>query len=133
MFEKQKFTDRQVEKYFNSAIRDFKIAIDSDIPEVIFKFCYDSLLKIAITICAKNNLRVKSRAGHHIELLKKLSEHLNNEDIFIMSDEMRKKRNFDLYSGGVLISEKEALDYRKRLKKIVAQAEKYLNASQKLF
>ncbi len=133
MFEKQIFTNRQIEKYFNSALRDFKIAINSDVPEIIFKFCYDSLLKIAITICAKNNLRIKSRAGHHIKLLKKLSEYLNNEDIFIMSDGMRKKRNFDLYSGGVLISEKEALDYRKRLKKIVAQAEDYLSANQKLF
>lgn len=133
MFEKQKFTNRQVEKYFNSAIKDFKIAIDSEIPEVIFKFCYDSLLKIAITICAKNNLRIKSRAGHHIELLKKLSEYLNNEDIFIMSDEMRKKRNFDLYGGGVLISHKEALNYRKQLKNIATQAEKYLSMNQQLF
>ena len=28
MFEKQKFTDRQIEKYFNSALRDFKIAVN---------------------------------------------------------------------------------------------------------
>ena len=114
-------------------MRDFKIANNSEIPEVIFKFCYDSLLKIAITICAKNNLRIKSRTGHHVELLKNLSEYLNEEDIFIMSNEMRKKRNFDLYSGGVLISEKEALDYLERLKKIAAQAQKYLSANQKLF
>ena len=133
MFEKQKFTDRQIEKYFNSALRDFKIAVNSEVPEVIFKFCYDSLLKIAITICARNNLRVKSRAGHHIELLKKLAECLDNEDILIVSNEMRKKRNFDLYSGGVLTSEKEALEYKEWLKKIVVQAEEYLSVSQKLF
>ena len=133
MFEKQKFTDRQIEKYFNSALKDFKIAFSSEVPEIIFKFCYDSLLKIAITICAKNNLRVKSRAGHHIELLKKLAEYLNDENILIISNEMRKKRNFDLYSGGVLISEKEALNYKKWLKKIAAQAEEYLNANSKLF
>ena len=93
MFEKQKFTDRQIKQYFNSALRDFKIAYDSDVLEIIFRFSYDSLLKIAITICAKNNLRVKSRAGHHIKLLKKLAEYLDNEDIFIMGNEMRKKRN----------------------------------------
>ena len=46
---------------------------------------------------------------------------------------MRKKRNFDLYSGGVLISEKEIMDYKRLLKKIIARAEKYLNANQKLF
>ena len=81
----------------------------------------------------KNNLRVKSRIGHHIELLKKLTEYLNDEDILIISNEMRKKRNFDLYSGGILVSDKEALEYKKWLKKIVAQAEEYLNANQKLF
>jgi hypothetical protein len=133
MFEKRKFTDRQIDKYFKGALRDFKIASDSDIPEVIFKFSYDSLLKIAISVCAKNGLRVKSKTGHHIELLKKLSEYFKNEDIFIMSDEMRKKRNFDLYSGGVLISEKEALDYFKRLRKIIIQAEDYLSESFSLF
>ena len=57
----------------------------------------------------------------------------NNEDIFIMGNEMRKKRNFDLYSGGVLISEKETMDYKRLLKKIIARAEEYLNANQKLF
>lgn len=133
MFEKRKFTDRQIEKYFNSALKDFKIAHNSDVSEVIFKFCYDSLLKIAIAVCAKNNLRVKSRAGHHFELFKKLSECLDNEDIFVMGNEMRKKRNFDLYDGGILISEKEALNYKEWLKKIVLQAEEYLNTGQKLF
>ena len=133
MFEKQKFTDRQIKQYFNSALRDFKIANNSEVPEVIFKFSYDSLLKIAITICAKNSLRAKSRAGHHIELLRKLAEYLGDKDIVIVGNEMRKKRNFDLYSGGVLISEKEALDYKRQLKKVVTQAEKYLSTNQKLF
>lgn len=91
------------------------------------------MLKIAIAICAKNNLRVRSRAGHHIDLIKKLSEYLDDEDIFAMGNEMRKKRNFDLYNGGVLVSKKEALNYKVWLKKIVSQAEEYLNAGQKLF
>ncbi|MDP3057379.1 MAG: hypothetical protein Q8N37_02555 [bacterium] len=133
MFKKQEFTDRQIENYFNSALKDFKIARDSDIPEIIFKFSYDSLLKIAIAVCAKNNLRVRSRVGHHIDLVKKLSEYLGDEDIFAMGNEMRKKRNFDLYSGGVLITRKESLSYKEWLKKIVLQVEEYLNAGQKLF
>ncbi len=133
MFKKQEFTDRQIEKYFNSALRDFKIARDSNVPEIIFKFSYDSLLKIAIAVCAKNNLRVKSRAGHHIDLVEKLSEYLNDEDIFAIGNEMRKKRNFDLYSGGVLVTKKEASNYKEWLKKIVLQTEEYLNTEQKLF
>lgn len=133
MFKKQEFTDRQIGNYFKSAIKDFKIADDSNVPEIVFKFSYDSLLKIAIAICAKNNLRVKSRVGHHIDLVKKLSEYLNEADIFAMGNEMRKKRNFDLYSGGVLISKKEAANYKEWLKKIILQAEEYLNKEQKLF
>ncbi|MCK4553450.1 hypothetical protein KAU19_00615 [Candidatus Parcubacteria bacterium] len=86
-----------MKNYYNSAIRDLKIALASNVPEVIFKFCYDSLIKLAIVVCARNNLRVKSRQGHHIELLKKLSEILGNEDINIIGNEMRSKRNFDLY------------------------------------
>ncbi len=133
MFRKQEFTDRQIKQYFNSALKDFKIAHNSDIPEIIFKFCYDSLLKIAIAVCAKNNLRVKSRVGHHIDLIKKLSEYLNDEDVFAMGNAMRKKRNFDLYSGGVLVSKKEALNYKEWLEKVVLQAEEYLDTGRKLF
>ncbi|MBU4299179.1 hypothetical protein KJ636_03995 [Patescibacteria group bacterium] len=55
------------------------------------------------------------------------------EDIFVMGNEMRKKRNFDLYDGGILISEKESLNYKEWLKKIISQSEKYLSTSQKLF
>lgn len=133
MFREQEFTDRQIENYFKSAIKDYKIVHDSDIPEIVFKFSYDSLLKIAIAVCAKNNLRVKSRIGHHIDLVKKLSEYLGDEDIFTVGNEMRKKRNFDLYGGGVLITKKEASNYKEWLKKIILQAEEYLNKEQKLF
>lgn len=133
MFKEQEFTDRQIENYFKSALKDFKIACESDIPEIVFKFSYDSLLKIAIAVCAKNNLRVKSRIGHHVDLVKKLSEYLGDEDIFAVGNEMRKKRNFDLYSGGVLITKKEASNYKEWLKKIILQTEDYLNTEQKLF
>jgi len=133
MFKKQEFTARQIENYFKSALKDFKIARESDIPEIVFKFSYDSLLKIAIAICAKNNLRVKSRAGHHIDLVKKLSEYLCDRDIFAIGNEMRKKRNFDLYSGGVLVTKKEASSYKEWLKKIILQSEEYLSKEQKMF
>lgn len=132
MFKKQEFTAKQIKKYFDSALKDYKIAKESDVPEIIFKFSYDSLLKIAIAVCANDDLRVKSRAGHHIDLVKKLSEYLGDEDIFAIGNEMRKKRNFDLYGGGVLISKKEALSYKEWLKKIITQAEEYLSARKKL-
>jgi hypothetical protein len=70
MFEKFHFSKRQIRKYYQSAIRDLKIASNSKIPEVIFRFSYDALVKLAIAVCAKNGLRVKARKGHHIELIK---------------------------------------------------------------
>ena len=36
---------------------------------------------------------------------------MNDKEIEIIGEEMRSKRNRDLYNGGVLISEKEAGDY----------------------
>jgi len=63
MFEKFIFSDGQVEKYYKSASRDFKIANQAEETEVNFRFCYDALLKLAIAVCAKNNLRIKSRQG----------------------------------------------------------------------
>ena len=133
MFEKFNFTEAQIKRYYNSALRDFKIALDSRIEEVVFKFCYDSLLKLAIAICAKNNLRIKSRQGHHIELLKKLSDILKNKDINAIGNEMRTKRNFDLYSGGVIISKKEAKEYLKWMREIFEQVNYYLSKTKKMF
>jgi hypothetical protein len=111
MFEKFHFSKRQIRKYYQSAIRDLKIASNSKIPEVIFRFSYDALVKLAIAVCAKNGLRVKARKGHHIELIKKLSFYLKDPEVEILANEMRSKRNRDLYDGGILISEKEAKEY----------------------
>jgi hypothetical protein len=111
MFEKFHFSKRQIRKYYQSAIRDLKIASNSKIPEVIFRFSYDALVKLAIAVCAKNGLRVKARKGHHVELIKKLSFYLKDPEIEILANEMRSKRNRDLYDGGILISEKEAKEY----------------------
>jgi hypothetical protein len=114
-------------------MKDYRIASRSDIPEVTFKFCYDALLKLAIAVCARNNLRVKARQGHHIELIQKMADLLGSKDIKIMGDEMRAKRNLDIYGGGVLISEKEVEEYLKWLKNIVTVAEDHLFGNKKIF
>ncbi len=126
MFEKFNFSARQISNYFNSASRDFRIASSSAIPEVIFVFSYDSLIKLAIAVCAKNGLRVKARTGHHIELLKKLFEFVDFKVVEIVGNKMRHKRNMDLYGGGVLISEKEARECRDWPKTVFLKAEIYL-------
>jgi len=111
MFEKFIFKKEQVKNYYMTAVRDFEIANKSDIPEVVFKFSYDAMLKLAIALCAKNNLRVKSRQGHHVELINKLSEFMDDNEIKTIANEMRMKRNIDLYSGGTLVTKKEADEY----------------------
>lgn len=132
-FEKFAFQPKQIENYFRSAVRDYKIASDSDVPEIIFKFCYDALIKLAIAVSAKNSLRAKARQGHHIDLLAKMADFLGNKEIEVVGNEMRKKRNWDLYSGGVLISAKEAGEYRDWLKKVFKRSESYLFAEKGLF
>lgn len=127
MFEHFNFTKKQIDNYYKSALRDFKIAKNSDIPEISLRFCYDCLLKLAIAVCVGNGLRVKARQGHHIELIQKLSSYLNDPEIAVMANEMRAKRNWDLYGGGVLISKKEADDYIKWTGEIVEKSRLYFN------
>jgi hypothetical protein len=127
MFEKFNFTANQMAKYFSSAKRDLKIAKDSIITEVAFRFAYDSLLKLAITVCAKNNLRVKARQGHHAELIAKLAELLNDNDIEVIANEMRSKRNWDLYGGGAIITDKETKEYLQWIADIFSKADDVLN------
>ena len=131
MFEHFKFTRQQVEKYYKSAVRDFKIAAASGITEVAFRFCYDALLKLAIAVCAKKGLRVKSRRGHHVELINKLAFFLKDNEIELLANEMRSKRNWDLYGGGVIISQKEASEYLKWTKSIFQKTDKIFEGRQK--
>lgn len=133
MFEKFIFSSNQVSKYYKSALRDLNIARRAEDSEVTFRFCYDALLKLAISVAAKNNLRVKSRQGHHIKLIDKLAEILKNEDIKVIGQEMRSKRNWDLYGGGVIISKKEAREYLKWAENIFREGDEYLSKNQRLF
>jgi hypothetical protein len=126
MFEPFNFSREQIEKYYQAALHDFKIAKDSRIPEIIFNFSYNGLIKLAIAFCAKNKLRVKSQQGHHIELIRKLAEFLNDIDIELIGNEMRQKRNRDLYEGGIIITDKQAREYLDYILKIVTLAEKFI-------
>ncbi len=133
MFEEFKFSEKQIKKYFEAAFTDLGNAKEINIPSVRFRVCYDILLKLAITVCAKNGMRVRARKGHHIELILKLSDLLGYEDIERIGDEMRIKRNTDLYSGGIVITEKEAEKYLGWVEEVFHKTERYLFGGEKLF
>ena len=126
MFEKFEFTRSQIDKFFAAAERDLGIAGKNDTPEVKFRFSYDALLKLAIAVCATGNLRVKARAGHHVDLIKKLAQYLGDKEIEVLADDMRAKRNWDLYGGGIMISAKDAESYYGWTKKVFKKGDSYL-------
>ena len=111
-FKKFNFTLEEVHTYWKNAIHDLEIAKKDQFQEVKFTYCYQALIKAGIALIAKvAKMKVKSAPGHHIKILQKLSEILDDPDIMVIGDAMRMKRNTDLYGGGVLISKKEARDY----------------------
>ncbi|MFH1780922.1 MAG: hypothetical protein ABH841_02875 [Candidatus Nealsonbacteria bacterium] len=132
-FQKRVFEAKTISKYFRNAAKDLGIAVRSKEPEVIFNFSYSSLVKIGIVLIAGCDYRVKSRIGHHIKILEKSSQILNDENIEIIGDRMRKKRNLDLYEGGMIISQKEAKDYLNFTKTVIKKAEEYLKNQKSLF
>lgn len=112
-FRKIKFTDGQIKQYFRAAKRDLNIASESNVPEIVFKFSYDALIKLGIALIAKRGYKVRSAIGHHVKILEKMSQILRNEDIITFGNKMRKDRNFDFYGGGILISQKDSQEYLK--------------------
>jgi len=113
-----KFTDSQIKRCFKVAKRDLDIAKDSDVPEVIFKFSYDALIKLGIALIADQGYKVRSAVGHHVKILEKMSQILQNKDVAIVGNKMREDRNFDFYNGGILISQKDSQEYLKFVGKI---------------
>ncbi len=111
-FQKFKFTPSQINRYVESAMRDFNIAQKDPFAEVRFTYCYQALIKIGIAVLAqKGGVKVRSVTGHHVKILSKLSEILGDPDIFTVGNAMRMKRNKDVYDAGALFAEKEVDDY----------------------
>lgn len=126
MFETFPYTIDQIKRYYEAGVRDYKLALTAEAPELVFYVCYNVVIKIAIAICAKNNLRVKSQSGHHAELINKLAEILGDNSILDNANRMRRKRNLDLYGGGLFISNKEAEKYQGFCRHLLDLADSYL-------
>ena len=121
-FQKLQFTKEQIEQFLKSALHDLKIAEGSDIPDVVFKFSYDALIKLGITLIAKKGYKIRSSTGHHVKILEKLSQILKEEDILVLGNKMRQERNFNLYDGGFLVGEKDSLEYLSFVKNLFKKA-----------
>ena len=127
MFVKFIFSKQQIDKYFQAAERDLFLAANKE-PEIKFQFSYNSLLKLAQAVCAKQNLRIKARTGHHMVLFDKCAELLDDRKIAAVAQAMRDKRNRDLYDGGTIITIKEAETYYIFIKDLVKRVKSYLNS-----
>ena len=122
-FQKLAFKEGQIDQFLKSALHDLKIAEESDISDVIFKFSYDALIKLGIALIAKKGYKVRSAAGHHVKILEKLSQLLKDEDILVLGNKIRQERNVNLYDGGFFIGEKDSLEYLKFVKSVFEKAE----------
>jgi hypothetical protein len=117
-FQKLAFTKGQIDQYLHSARHDLGIATDSNIADVTFRFSYDALIKIGITLIASKGYKIRSNAGHHIKILDKTAEILADEDIAIIGNRMRQLRNLNLYDGSYGVSDKESEEYLNFVKKV---------------
>lgn len=117
-FQKLHFQEEQIEQFSKSALHDLKIAEESDVPDVVFKFSYDALIKLGIGVIAKKGYKARSTVGHHVKILEKMSQLLKEEDILVLGNKMRQERNFNLYDGGFFVGEKDSRAYLEFVKNV---------------
>lgn len=123
------FTKIQVEKNLQNAMKDFGIAKKDTILEVKFNYAYTALIKAGIALLSFYKVKIKSVPGHHIKIIEKTSEILKNESIADIGNIMRSKRNLDLYSGGVEITEKECREYIKFIDEVLIKIQEIIATS----
>ena len=98
-FVKQAFASEDLERFKISALRDLEIAHHGEPPEVKFHFTYMALVKAGIFCIAREGYRVKSKPGHYQKIVETLSQIMDNKDIEIIGNKMRRDRNADLYDS----------------------------------
>jgi len=118
-FKKFTFTKDQIAVNIRNAKRDFEIAKNDVYIEVRFTYAYNALIKAGIALLSKNGLRVRSVPGHHIKIVESLSRLLKDEEIRIIGDQMREKRNVGFYLGGNEVTEKECGEYLEFVGRII--------------
>ena len=126
-FQKIKFSKKQLVDFFNNAENDLKNAKKTDIPEVVFMLCYNSVVKLGIYIIAKKGYKVRSIPGHHYQILKSLGKITGLKSEIDFLQKVRQKRNIDMYEGGTIISKKESNDLLKITKTIFKKSKRIIH------
>lgn len=119
-FAKFKFTEEQIRRYMDNALRDLKIAKEDEHSEVKFNYAYSALIKAGIALlAAKGQVKVRSAPGHHVKIIEKMAQLLNDDAVMTIGNAMRMKRNEDFYGGGIFVSEKESGEYLNFVEKAI--------------
>ena len=105
------FTKSQIKKNLDNALKDFDIARRDSILEVKFNYVYTALIKAGIALLSFYQVKIRSVPGHHVKIIEKIAEILNDDTIEDVGNVMRSKRNMDFYRGGIEITEKECTEY----------------------
>ena len=125
-FSKLQFTSEQILKNFNNALKDLNIAKRDTILEVKFNYAYNSFLKAGITLLSYYQLKAKSIPGHHVKIIEMIAQALDDDNIAVMGNIMRSKRNLDLYAGGAQVTEKECRQYMDFAEKVLMKIKKII-------
>ncbi len=72
-----------------------------------------------VALLGAYQIKTRSVPGHHIKLIEKVSQMLEDESISDIANVMRSKRNLGLYAGGIEVTEKECREYIKFTEKTV--------------
>lgn len=126
-FGKFDFTEEQINQFLSNALKDLEIAKENNRPEVKFSYSYSAFIKGGIALLAKvGKVKIRSIPGHYVKIIEKMKEILKDETVEIIGNAMRSKRNEDFYGGGVLISEKESMDYNLFVEKVFVKIKEVL-------
>jgi hypothetical protein len=77
---------------------------------------------LGIALIAKRGYKIRSKTGHHVKILEKLSQILKEEGVLVLGNKMRQERNANLYDGGILVGEKDSFEYLEFVKGIFKKA-----------
>jgi len=121
-FQEFAYSKSQTDHYFRNAELDLGRAEKTKDPNIVYRIGYEAALKLGIAMIADAGYKVKSVPGHHIKILDKMAEILKRPDEVEYLHRIRRKRNIDLYEGGLDFTEKEAKDLLDLCRVLFAEA-----------